>query len=238
MGQGAPPGPTLHAHELLSLVRSPRLYWWGIRPLSTSGPPNFASRLTCVHAAHRCKECRRCDAAGRQEVGFNGGMDAGTHRMCAVRHASVHGANSGIPQPAPPARCWLASSGCWPAAMYASPGLSGARPLVGCLEGYPRRLCAADEGVLHAHLTRLPAHSSPSMPQSALSHARLSAHSALSGRQVRTQTGPVGSAAWSSPWAVRQAQQTVAAAQGVAVGSPFARFQIAPAGGRSGHAAR
>ena len=155
--------------------------------------------------------------------------------MCAVRYASVHGASSDIPQPVPPARCWLASSGCWPAAMYASPGPSGARPLVGCLEGHPKRLCAVvDEGVPHAHLTRLPAHSWPIHALIvALSHARLSAHSALAGRQVRTQTGPVGAAAGSRPWAVRPARQTVAAAQGVAVGSRFARLQIAPVGADS-----
>ena len=156
----APMRPRHSAHVQVSHDCPPPVAGWGSDSLTFSGPPNFASRLSCVRAAHRCKECRRCDAAGRQEVGFNGGIDEGTHRMCAVRYASVHGVNSGIPQPVPPARCWLASSGCWPAAMYASPGPSGARPLVGCLEGHPRRICAADEGVPHAHLTRLPAHSS------------------------------------------------------------------------------
>ena len=36
--------------------------------------------------------------------------------------------------------------------------------------------------------------SCPSMPRSALSYARLSAHSALAGRQVRAHAGPVGAA--------------------------------------------
>ena len=43
----------------------------------------------------------------------------------------------------------------------------------------------------------------------------------------------VGAAAGIRPWAVRPARQTVAAAQGVAVESRFARLQIAPAGADS-----
>ena len=56
---------------------------------------------------------------------------------------------------------------------------------------------------------------------------RLSAHSALAGRQLRAHVGPVGTAVGSDAWAMRWVRQTVAEALRVAMEARRARLERA-----------